>query len=161
MREQLLFSVREMEELVWDFAYPVELLPDDSGHFTVRFPDLPEAITSGKDRFDASQQAADCLEEAVAGRVADGLQIPAPSRAKRRQQRVPLRAAMAAKASLYLAMRQAGVTRSGLARRLGVDEKEVRRMLNPRHPTKLPRIERALAALGRRLMVSLISYQDH
>ena len=62
---------------------------------------------------------------------------------------------MAAKASLYLALRDAGISRTQLARRLGVDEKEVWRMLNPRHPTKLPRIEHALAALGRRLVVSL------
>jgi antitoxin HicB len=62
---------------------------------------------------------------------------------------------MAAKASLYLAMREAGITRVLLARRLGVDEKEVRRMLNPRHPTKLPRIEQALSSLGKRLVVSL------
>ena len=62
---------------------------------------------------------------------------------------------MAAKAWFYLALRDAGSTRAQLARRLGLDEKEVRRMLNPRHPTKLPRIEQALAALGRRLVVSL------
>ena len=56
---------------------------------------------------------------------------------------------------LLPAMREAGITKKELAGRLGVDEKEVRRMLNPRHPTKLPRIEEALALLGRRLVVSL------
>jgi antitoxin HicB len=64
---------------------------------------------------------------------------------------------MAAKTSLYLAMRELGVTRSQLAQRLGVDEKEVRRMLDPRHATKLPRIEQALGILGHRLIVSLES----
>ena len=67
---------------------------------------------------------------------------------------VTLPGSMAAKASLYLAMLDAGITKAQLAKRLGVD-KEVRRMLNPRHPTKLPRIERALAALGKRLVVTL------
>jgi antitoxin HicB len=47
---------------------------------------------------------------------------------------------MAAKAALYLAMREAGITNAQLARKLGCGEKEVRRMLDPRHPTKLPRI---------------------
>ena len=78
-----------------------------------------------------------------------------PSRPKRGHVLIPLSGSMAAKASLYLALRDAGITRAQLARRLGLDEKEVRRMLNPRHPTKLPRIEQALAALGRRLVVSL------
>ena len=64
---------------------------------------------------------------------------------------------MAAKASLYLTMREQGVSRSELARRLAIDEKEVRRMLDPLHATKLPRIEQALAALGCRLVVSLES----
>jgi DNA-binding IclR family transcriptional regulator len=51
---------------------------------------------------------------------------------------------MAAKAALYLAMGERGMTNVQLARKLGCDEKEVRRMLNPRHPTKLPRIKDAL-----------------
>jgi antitoxin HicB len=40
-----------------------------------------------------------------------------------------------------------------LAKRLHCDEKEVRRLLNPRHPSKLPRIESALAVLGRKLVI--------
>jgi antitoxin HicB len=62
---------------------------------------------------------------------------------------------MAAKAALYLAMREAGMTNVQLARRIGRDEKEVRRMLDPRHPTKLPRIKEALEVLGKRLVVSV------
>jgi antitoxin HicB len=38
---------------------------------------------------------------------------------------------------------------------LGSDEKEIRRMLDPRHPTKLPRIDAALAVLGRRLILGV------
>ncbi len=140
---------------MWSFNYPARLQPEEDGQRTVRFVDLPEAITSGEDRQDALRQAADCLEEAIAGRIADGMDLPQPSRPKRGQVLIPLSGSMAAKASLYLALRDAGITRAQLARRLGLDEKEVRRMLNPRHPTKLPRIEQALAALGRRLMVSL------
>ena len=34
-------------------------------------------------------------------------------------------------------------------------EKKVRRMLNPTHPTKLPRIKEALDVLGKRLVVSV------
>jgi antitoxin HicB len=62
---------------------------------------------------------------------------------------------MAAKAALYSAMRQAGLTYARLARKLGCDEREVRRMLDPRHPTKLPRIKEALDALGKRLVVGV------
>jgi antitoxin HicB len=36
-----------------------------------------------------------------------------------------------------------------------LDEKEARRILDPHHPTKLPRIEAALAALGRHVKLVL------
>lgn len=62
---------------------------------------------------------------------------------------------MAAKAALYLAMREAGMTNVQLARKLACDEREVRRMLDPRHPTKLPRIKEALEVLGKRLVVGV------
>ena len=137
------------------FVYPANLSPEKRGGFTVQFPDLPEAITSGKTRADALCQAADCLEEAIAGRIADGLDVPVPSAARRKQVQVALPAPMAAKAALYLAIREAGFTNSQLARKLGLDEKEIRRMLDPRHATRLSRIQTALDFLGKRLVVSL------
>ena len=64
---------------MWSFNYPAELQPEEGGQRTVRFVDLPEAITSGEEGQDALRQAADCLEEAIAGRIADGLDLPQPS----------------------------------------------------------------------------------
>jgi antitoxin HicB len=63
---------------------------------------------------------------------------------------VPLPAAMAA---LYLAIQEAGVSKSELARRLKLDEKEIRRLLDPRHVTRLSRIQKVLEALGKRLVI--------
>ena len=137
------------------FQYPATLTPEKKDKFTVRFPDLPEAITSGTDRQDALVQAADCLEEAIAGRVTDGLEIPAPSAPRRNQVLVTVPAPTAAKAALYIAMREVGIKNTELARRLGCDEKAVRRMLDPRLPTKLTRIQQALEVLGRRLVMAM------
>jgi len=61
----------------------------------------------------------------------------------------------AAKAALYVAIREAKISKMELARRLHCDEKEVRCLLDPRHPSKLPRIESALAAVGQKLAVGL------
>jgi antitoxin HicB len=58
---------------------------------------------------------------------------------------------MAAKAALYLAMREAGMTNVQLARKLGCDEREVRRMLDPRRPTKVPRLNEALGCVSMNL----------
>lgn len=59
----------------------------------------------------------------------------------------------AAKAALALALRDSGLTRVALAERLGVNEKEIRRMLDPRHGTAIGRIDTALRALGQELVV--------
>jgi len=138
------------------FVYPAGFgRGDKSGVLVITFRDVPEAITQGKGEKDAIWQATDCLEEAIAGRIADGREIPKASRAARGERLIPIPAPMAAKAALYLAMREAGITNVQLARKLGCDEKEVRRMLDPRHPTKLPRIKEALEVFGKRLVVSV------
>ncbi|MBI3698373.1 MAG: type II toxin-antitoxin system HicB family antitoxin, partial [Acidobacteria bacterium] len=62
---------------------------------------------------------------------------------------------MAAKAALYLAMREAGISNVQLARLIGCNEKEIRRMLDPRHATKLQRLQQAIEALGKRLVLAV------
>jgi antitoxin HicB len=62
---------------------------------------------------------------------------------------------VAAKLAVLEAFRDAGITKAELARRLDKDEKEVRRILDPRHSTKLPALTEALHALGRRLVVAV------
>ncbi len=138
------------------FVYPAKFERGDKpGVIVVTFRDLPEAITQGNGDRDALWQAADCLDETIAGRIADGRDVPKASRPVRGERLVPVPAPMAAKAALYLAIREAKLTHVGLARKLGCDEKEVRRMLDPRHLTKLPRIKDALDVLGKRLVVSV------
>lgn len=138
------------------FVYPARFeRGDKAGVLVITFRDVPEAITQGKGEKDALWQAADCLDEAIAGRIADGREIPEASRVARGERLIPVPAPMAAKAALYLAMKEAGIANLELARKLGCDEKEVRRMLDPRHPTKLPRIKEALEVFGKRLVVSV------
>ena len=60
-----------------------------------------------------------------------------------------------AKAALYVAMREAGISKLQLAKQLGVDEKEVRRLLDPHYGSKLPRIAEAISLLGQRLVIGL------
>lgn len=140
-----------------EFAYPVILTPDETdGGFVVTFPDLPEAITQGNTTAEALAEAADALDEAIAGRIRRGDRIPSPSPREDRHI-VPVPALTAAKAALYIALQESGITKSDLAERLGCDEKEVRRLLDPRHPSKLPRIQKALTALGRGIAVRLVS----
>jgi len=121
--------------------------------FHVRFPDLPEALTGSEDLKETLVQAADCLAEAIAGRITRGDQIPAPSKPQRGWHLVSVPLYLAPKLALYLTMRERGMRNTELAKRLGVSETVVRRMLDPKHNTKPERIQAALVALGKRIVV--------
>lgn len=138
------------------FAYVAKLTEQKDGSYLVTFPDLPEALTEGATFANALNEARDCLAEAIAGRITDNEEIPVPSvpaRLTRLHVGIPLDPVIAAKAALYTEMREEGLSKVVLAKRLKVDEKEVRRMLDPRHPTRINRLVEALAALGKRLSV--------
>ena len=138
------------------FTYAVKLTADKrDGGYVVSCRDLPEVITQGESVEDALAEAADALDEAIAARIDDGREIPMPTAKKRGEHAVSVPPSMALKAAVYLAVRDAGISNSELARRLRLDEKEARRILDPHHPTKLPRIEAALAALGRHVRLEL------
>ena len=62
-----------------EFNYPVRLTKQKEGGYLVRFLDFPEAITQGKNKEDALNEAIDCLEEAVAYRILKKMDIPTPS----------------------------------------------------------------------------------
>jgi antitoxin HicB len=136
-------------------SYPATFLREGHGKgLHVRFSDLPEALTGGDDFGDTLVQAADCLAEAIAGRIARGDEIPPPSKPKRGQHLISVPLYLAPKLALYLAMRERRMRNTELAARLGVSETVVRRMLNPRHSTKPEGIQAALAALGKRIVVT-------
>jgi len=129
--------------------------PGEKRGFVVTFPDVPEAVTQGADAAEARGMAEEALGLALLTYPLRGLPLP---RAKARgAELVPVAVApdVAAKLAVLEAFGEAGITKSDLARRIGKDEKEVRRILDPRHPTKLPALTAALRALGKRLVVAV------
>lgn len=137
------------------FQYPVLLTAAKEGGYVVTCRDLPQLITQGEDEQDALEQASDAMDEVFATYLIEGLDFPAPSKAKRREHLVAPPAETSAKAALYVAMRGAGISKMQLAKQLGVDEKEVRRLLDPHYGSKLPRIAQAISLLGQRLVIGL------
>jgi antitoxin HicB len=139
-----------------NFVYPARLTPDsETGGYVVTFRDVRGAVTQGDDLASALAEAQDCLDEAIAGCIARGEELPTASRPRKGERLIVLPAMMAAKASLYLAIRSTEISNVKLARLMGCDEKEIRRMLSPRHQTKISRIQEALRLLGKQLLVSL------
>ena len=140
---------------VMDFAYPARFDSEADGRYTVTFPDLPDAITQGEDRDDAMEMAADCLAETIGARIAERADIPAPSSLRRGHVRITVPVHVAVKAALYVAMKQEGVSLSGMARTLKGQPLQVRRLLDPGRASSMKRIDEALSAIGRRVCVSL------
>jgi antitoxin HicB len=137
------------------FAYPAKLSVGSDGRILVEFVDLPRVATDGKDRREAFEEAMDALGSDLSIRLTRREEIPVPSTAKRGHRLVPVPLWLAPKLALYLAMRDQQVNNSELARRIGVHERVVRRMLDPQHATKTERIQAALAILGKQITVEV------
>lgn len=137
------------------FTYPIILTTDDDdGGYVVTCRDVPEVVTQGATFEEAISEAEGALEAAIEMRIEDGLDIPLPTAKKRGESFASLPITSAMKAALYIELRNQDVKKTDLARMLGMDEKEARRMLDPKHGTKVPALERALHILGKR--VSLV-----
>jgi antitoxin HicB len=135
------------------FTYPARFTAGSYGRVRVEFVDLPRVATDGKDDHEAMEEAMDALGSDLSIRLTRREEIPAPSTAKRGQRLVPVPLWLAPKLALYLAMRDQQVNNSELARRLGIHERVIRRMLDPQHASKAERIQSALAALGKQMTV--------
>jgi antitoxin HicB len=137
------------------FAYPAKFRAGRDGRILVEFVDLPRVATDGKDAHEAFEEAMDALGSDLSIRLSRREEIPVPSAAKRGHRLVPVPLWLAPKLALYLAMRDQHVNNSELARRLGVHERVLRRMLDPQHATKAERIQAALAVLGKQMTVEV------
>ena len=140
---------------MFTFAYPARLTAGRDGRVLVEFVDLPRVATDGKDRREAFEEAMDALGSDLSIRLSRREEIPVPSRAKRGHRMVPVPLWLAPKLALYVAMRDQRVNNSELARRLGVHERVVRRMMDPQHATKAEKIQAALAVLGKQMTVEV------
>lgn len=137
------------------FIYPAKFSNDKDGRVLVKFVDLPRVATDGKDEAEAMNEAMDALGSDLSIRLSHKEEIPAPSPVKAGQRGVPVPLWLAPKLALFVAMRDGNIGNSELAGRLGLDEKVVRRMLDPKHATKTQKIEAAMAALGVQLTVEM------
>lgn len=125
------------------------------GGFTVTFPDVPEAITEGDDRDAALFNAAEVLTLCLEQRIEDGDPVPAARKVKNGTWIEPSAAVQAA-----VLMRQAreaqGKTLADMARALHTSWPAAQRLEQPGSNPTLKQLERAAAALGKRLVVELV-----
>jgi antitoxin HicB len=138
------------------FVYRARFEPGEKrGVTVVSFPDVPEAITEGRSKADAVTQAQEALGLALLTYPARELPLPKAKARGADLVAIAVEAAVAAKLAFLDAFREAGMSKSEFGRRLGKDEKEVRRLLDPKHPTKLSTLTDALRVLGQRLIIGV------
>jgi antitoxin HicB len=139
-------------------AYPIDvraMTAEEGCGYLVEFPDWDGAVTDGEDMAEALENARDCLDELLADRVRRRAPIPRPSPGGNRRLVGP-EAGMALKAALWIGLHENGVGATELADMLGdMTEDEVQRLLNPRLRARTERIHRALATLGKRVVVEV------
>lgn len=138
-----------------DYIYFAKLEADPDGGFLVTFPDVPEAITSGGDARAARANGAEALGLALRGIVAEGRPLPPAKARGKGLLAVPVDADTALKLAVIEAFRDAVISKSELARRMGRAENEARRILDPDHATKLPALREALSVLGKEIVVTV------
>lgn len=142
------------------FVYRARLERGDKRGLIVNFPDVPEAITEGRDEADAYTQAEEALGLALLTYPARGLPLPKPRARGAGLVSVTVEPGIAAKLALLEAIREKGLSQRAFARLIGKDEKEARRILDPRHATKLATLTAALRKLGQRLVIA-VEHEHH
>jgi antitoxin HicB len=141
-------AMNAIKRIEMTLQYRVILIPDDNDTFLVSCPRLPIVATYGATRGEALHHAVDAIEAALASMIDDGNDIPRPSAGGRGTPvRLPLMTSL--KVQLYWALRDAGITRAELARRLSWNRESVDRLFRLDHRSRLEQLEAAFAALGR------------
>ena len=135
------------------YSYPCILTPEPEGGFFAQFPDVRGALTGGKDRDETLAMAQDALAVAMGGYVVSGWAIPQPSPLADGQYLVSVPPVVAAKLSLYTAMREQGIRQLELANRLNISESAAAKLVNPDYVSHFTTVMRALHAVGRDLVV--------
>lgn len=138
-----------------NLRYAVSLTPDvEDGGFVVTCRDLPPLITQGDDVLHALAEARDAMGEVLAGYIEDNVEFPAATAAERGEFVVSAPVLITLKAALRDEMLASRVSNVDLAARMDSDEKLVRRLLDPKHASRVSSLERALTVLGASVVVT-------
>lgn len=135
-------------------AYPVILIKDGNS-IIAEFPDVPEAMTVGADKNNAMEWAQDALIVALSGYMDERRDIPKPSKLKAGQMIIVLPPLIATKLTIYQAMRDQNVKQSELADKLHCDARQIRRLLDLDHHSRMDFMDDALHVLGKKLIVDI------
>jgi antitoxin HicB len=136
-----------------DIRYPATVVPQKDGTFFVQFIDLPDTFSEGRTEEEALFNAAEVLSAMLAWRLDEAKDVPAPRAKVKGAHYVAPDAKTQAAMLLRLARGERSL--SELARALETSWPAAKRLEDPTHWPSLKTLERAAAALGKRLVLTL------
>jgi len=137
------------------FGYRYTLKRQENGWWLVRFPGIPEALTEGETEAEARASAVDCAITALAGYMKAGKPLPREGAGHSGPDRAVLPSLVTAKLAVYETMRAGGWSKVKLAKKLGMSENSVRRLLDLHHSSHMWIIDEALAKMNAELSIDL------
>jgi antitoxin HicB len=136
-----------------DIRYPATVDRQPDGSFLVRFVDLDDTFTEGQTKEEALFNAAEVLSGMLAWRLDEGKDVPPPSQKVKGAHYIAPDAKT--QAAMLLRLARAERSLSDLARALETSWPAAKRLEDPRHWPSLKTLDRAAAALGKRLVLTL------
>ena len=136
-----------------EIRYPAAVKSQQDGTYLVTFIDLADTFTEGHTKEEALFNAAEVLSAMLAWRLDEAKDVPAPTA------KVPGAVYIApdakTQAAMLLRLARGERTLSDLARALETSWPAAKRLEDPTHWPSLKTLDRAAAALGKRLVLSL------
>jgi len=133
--------------------YPATVQAQQDGTFLVQFLDLPDTFTEGHTKEEALFNATEVLSAMLAWRLDEAQDVPAPSLKVKGAHYIAPDAKT--QAAMLLRLARGERTLSDLARALETSWPAAKRLEDPTHWPSLKTLDRAAAALGKRLVLSL------
>jgi antitoxin HicB len=133
-----------------NFEYPFKIEPGEKHGYIAQFVDIEEAFTFGDTIEECIFNAGEVLGAMLECRLESEDEIPLPSTGNHKYRVAP---SAAIQAALLIRVNRQGKTLADLARALGVTWPVAQRLEDPRHSPSLKQLERAAAALGKRLVI--------
>lgn len=136
-----------------EIRYPATVKSQGDGSFLVQFVDLPDTFTEGQSKEEALFNASEVLSAMLAWRLGEATDVPAPSQKVKGAFYIAPDAKT--QAAMLLRLARADRSLSELARTLETSWPAAKRLEDPTHWPSLKTLDRAAAALGKRLVLVL------
>ncbi len=133
--------------------YPVQITKEKDGIFFVSFPDIEEAMTQGETIEEALFNASEVLTLTMEYRLDEEQEIPEPFNITGKNIYL-ISPDVKVQAALLVRRAREGKSLAELARALETSWPSVKRLENPHNSPTLKMIDKAAAALGKRLVLS-------